>query len=201
MADSDDTRIEDSAEKAYASAAEVAIAKAAPAKIRKASVPKTRTAPKAAAKTPKAGFAAAPTSPSIAKTKETPMDVNDTIKDAVSKTSAAASEYTDFAKGNVEAFVESGRILAAGLQELGNKFIAEGKSAFETATADVKALSAIKSPTELLKLQTDLMRRNIDSAVTYGSKTGEAMVKLTNDMFAPISGRVSLAVEKARKVA
>jgi len=198
MADSDDTRIEDSAEVAYASAAEAVTAKAATAKTRKPPMPKTRTASRAAVKTPKAGIAAEPTSPFIAKTEETPMDVTDTIKDAVSKTSAAASEYTDFAKGNVEAFVESGKILAAGLQDLGNKFIAEGKSAFETATADVKALSAIKSPTELLKFQTDLLRRNIDSAVAYGSKTGEAMVKLTNEVFAPISGRVSLVVEKAK---
>jgi len=198
-------------------AAPARAAKSAPIKARKASVQKIKTAPKAAPKTVKASTAkastvAAPTIPFIAKIKEIPMDVTTSIKDAVNgaqdkakeaftKTSAAASEYTEFAKGNVEAFVESGKILASGLQELGNKFVADSKSAYETATADVKALSGIKSPTDFFKFQTDLLRRNIDTAIAYTSKNGEAVLKLTNDVIAPISGRVSLAVEKVKKAA
>lgn len=153
-----------------------------------------------------------PTTPFLAQLKEIPMDVTASIKEAVSgaqekakdafaKTSAAASEYGEFAKGNVEAFVESGKILASGLQEMGNTFVADSKTAFETATADVKAFAAIKSPTDLFKLQTELLRRNFDTAISYSTKTGEAMAKLTNDAFAPISGRVSLAVEKLKKAA
>ena len=187
-------------------------AKSAPIKARKASVQKIKTAPKTTPKTVKASPAAAPTIPFIAKIKEIPMDVTASIKDAVSgaqekakeaftKTSAAASEATEFAKGNVEAFVESGKILASGLQELGNKFVADGKSAFETATADVKALTSVKSPTDFFKLQGDLLRRNFDTAIAMTSKNSEAMMKLTSDVIAPISGRVSLAVEKVKKAA
>lgn len=156
--------------------------------------------------------ASAPHFPFIAQLKEIPMDVTSSIKDAVNgaqakakeafdKTSAAAAEYGEFAKGNVEAFVESGKILASGLQELGNGFIADGKAAFETATADVKALTSVKSPTDLFKLQAELLRRNFDSAVAYSTKTGEAVVKLTNEVVAPLSGRVTLAVEKVKKAA
>lgn len=153
-----------------------------------------------------------PSTPFLAQLKEIPMDVTASIKEAVNgaqekakdafaKTSAAATEYGEFAKGNVEAFVESGKILASGLQEMGNTFVADSKAAFETATADVKAFAAIKSPTDLFKLQTELLRRNFDTAVAYSTKTGEAVAKLTNDAFAPISGRVSLAVEKLKKAA
>jgi len=195
-------------------------APAAPGKTapiaRKTSIQKIKTAPKAApktvAKTIKAGIPVAPTIPFIAKIKEIPMDVTESIKDAVNgaqekakeaftKTSAAASEYTEFAKGNVEALVESGKILASGLQEMGNKLIADSKTAFETVTADVKALSSVKSPSEFFQFQTDILRRNFDTAVSYGTKSGEAMVKLSGDVIKPISGRVTLAVEKVKAAA
>jgi len=195
-------------------------AKSSPIKARKASVQKIKTAPKATPKatskatpkTAKASPSAKPASPFLTKIKEIPMDVTASIKDTVAgaqekakeaftKTTAAASEATEFAKGNVEAFVESGKILASGLQELGNKFVADSKAAFETATTDVKALTAVKSPTEFFKLQTDLLRRNFDSAVSYTTTAGEAMLKLSGDVIKPISGRVSLAVEKVKAAA
>jgi phasin family protein len=200
-----------------------AAVKTVPAKLRKPAAPKikaaAKTAPKpvkapakpVAVKSVKAG-AAEPNNPFIAKLKEFPMDVTSTIKEAVSgaqakakdaftKTSAAATEAGEFAKGNVEAFVESGKILASGLQDMGSKFVADSKSVFETATADVKALTSVKSPTDFFQMQTELLRRNIDSAVAYSSKTSEAMMKLTSDVMAPLSGRVNLAVEKIKKAA
>lgn len=128
-------------------------------------------------------------------------EVQSKAKVALEKGSAAFAGYNDFAKGNVEAVVESSKILAAGLQDLGTNIAAEGRSAFETATSDVKVLAAAKSPADFFKLQSDLFRRNFDTAVAYSSKTSEAMLKLTNEVFAPISGRVSLAVEKVRSVA
>lgn len=169
--------------------------------------PTPKPAPKPApTSTPTGGSAPAtaiiaPTAAIIAQIKDIPMDVSNSIKEAFTKTSAAATEYGEFAKGNVEAFVESGKILAAGLQELSNSFVAEGKAAFDTATADVKALSGVKSPADFFKLQTEFVRRNFDTAVAYSTRTGEAMVKLTSDAFAPLSGRVSLAVEKVKTAA
>jgi phasin family protein len=123
------------------------------------------------------------------------------VKEAFAKSTAVFGDYGEFAKGNVEALVESGKILASGLQDLGNKFVVDSKAAFETSVADVKDLSSVRSPTDFFKLQTELLRRNFDSAVSYGSKTSEAMLKLTNDVIAPISGRVTLAVDKVRKTA
>ena len=140
------------------------------------------------------------------------MDVTASIKDAaggaqekareaINKTSAVASEYVEFTKGNVEACVESSKILASGLQELGKTFVADSKAAFENATANAKALTGVKSPTDLFQLQTELLRRNFDSAIAYSSKTSEAMLKLTSDVIAPLSARMNLAVEKIKKAA
>jgi hypothetical protein len=122
-------------------------------------------------------------------------------KEAYDKSTEALTEATEFAKGNVEAIVESGKIYAAGVQDLGKSYVDEAKSAYETLTADLKEMAAIKSPTELFQLQGKIMRRNFDALVATGSKNTEAMVKLANDTFAPISGRVNLAAEKLAKVA
>ena len=121
-------------------------------------------------------------------------------KAAFEKSTSMLGEVSDFTKGNVEAIIESGKILAEGVQGLGTEIVSEGRSAFETMTGDIKELAAAKSPTDFFKLQGDLMRKNFDSAVAYGSKSSETMLKLASDVIAPISGRVSLAMEKARTV-
>ena len=136
-----------------------------------------------------------------AKIKDVVATAQDRAKAAFEKTSAYASEYGEFTKGNLEAVVESGKILAAGLQDMGKTYVSEGKSAVETITADVKEIAGVKSPADFFKLQGEMLRRNFDAAVASGSKHSEAMVKLAGDAFAPISTRVSLAVEKVKQAA
>ena len=122
-------------------------------------------------------------------------------KVAYEKGTEVATEVTEFAKGNVEAFVESGKIFAAGAQTLGKSYVEEAKSAYETMTADVKELAAVKSPTELFQLQGKIARRNFDMFVATSSKNTEAFLKLANDAFAPLTGRVEVATQKLAKVA
>ena len=50
-------------------------------------------------------------------------------------------------------------------------------------------------------LQSALLRKNFDAAVAASSKNSEAMLKLVNEAFQPISTRVSLAVEKIKTAA
>lgn len=120
---------------------------------------------------------------------------------AYAKTAELTSEATEFTKANVEAVVESGKIFAAGAQELIKDNIETGKTVIATVTEDAKKVAAVKSPTELMQLQGEIARRNFDALVSYGSKRTEAWVKLYNEAFAPISNRVSVAVEKVKKAA
>ena len=122
-------------------------------------------------------------------------------KAAYEKGTEVATEAAEFAKGNVEAFVESSKIFAAGAQSLGKTYVEEAKSAYETMTADVKELSAVKSPTELFQLQGKIARRNFDMFVATSSKNTEAFLKLATDTVAPLTGRVEVATEKLAKVA
>ena len=128
-------------------------------------------------------------------------DVQTRAKTAAAKGTVLATEATEFTKANVEAVVESGKIFFAGAQELLKDNVETGKTVLETVTEDAKKVAAVKSPTELFQLQGEIARRNFDAMVSYGSKRTEAWVKLYNDAFAPISNRVSVAVEKVKTAA
>jgi phasin family protein len=122
-------------------------------------------------------------------------------KEAFGKGAATFGEYSEFSKGNLEAVVASGKILANGMQSLGTTFVADSKTAFETLTAEVKELAAVKSPTDFFKLQAAFLRRNFEVAVANTSKNSEAIAKLASEVAAPISARVNLAVEKVKQAA
>ena len=124
-----------------------------------------------------------------------------TATTAYAKSTVLATEATEFAKANVEAVVESGKIFFAGAQDLLKDNVETGKTVIETVTADAKKIAAVKSPTELMQLQGELVRRNFDAVVSYGSKRTEAWVKLYNEAFAPITNRASVAAEKIKKAA
>lgn len=119
-------------------------------------------------------------------------------KAAFEKSSTAFGDVTEFTKGNVEAVVESGKILTQGVQGLGTELVAESRTAFEAITSDIKELAAAKSPTDFFKLQSEMVRKSFDNAVAHSSKNSETLLKLFSDSFAPISGRMSVAMEKVR---
>lgn len=123
------------------------------------------------------------------------------FKGASEKAKAAFGDAGEFAKGNVEAVMASGKILATGLQEMGKSYVAESKTAAETFTAELKGLATAKSPTEFFEKQSALLRKQFDAAVAASSKNSEAVLKLANEAFQPISTRVSLAVEKIKQAA
>lgn len=200
-------------------AAKKIAAKKAPAKkpAAKKAAPK---APKPVAKKTPVKTTAKPEK-TVTQLKETIMAINttdytaaitDTVSGAVNemqtraqaayeKSTEAMTEATDFAKGNVEAVVESGKVLVEGVQGMGEGLATEAKSVYETATADLKEMASVKSPTELFQLQGKIMRRNFDAMVAATSKNTDASMKLANDVIAPISGRVNVAAEKLSNVA
>ena len=136
-----------------------------------------------------------------AKVQETVAEAQERAKAAFEKSQALFGDAGEFTKGNVEALVESGKVLAAGMQDLGKDYVAEAKTAFETVQADIKDLAAVKTPADFFKLQGEILRRNFDAAVASGSKHSEKVVKVAGEAFAPIQSRVSLAIEKVKQAA
>jgi len=125
-------------------------------------------------------------------------EANERAKAAVEKGTKLFEEANEFSKGNVEAIVESGKIAAKGLETLGQDAADYGRKQFEGATAALKSLSAVKSPTDFFKLHSDYVRSAFDSVVAQTSKNTEAMLKLAGEVAQPISNRVAVAVEKVK---
>jgi phasin family protein len=168
-----------------------------------APTPKPITAfPRSAAPKQKDTFIMTTTTTEMTETIQTAMkDAAEKAKATLEKTQAAMGDMGAFTKGNMEAVVESSKILATGLQEMGKSYVAESKSVVETMTAEIKDLASVKSPAEFFEKQNAMLRKQFDAAVAASSKSSEAMLKLASEAFQPISNRVSLAVEKIKHAA
>lgn len=128
-------------------------------------------------------------------------DVREKATEAAEKGKKFAAEAVEFNKANVEAMIEAGKIVAKGAQEMGKTNIEFAKKNFEEVQVAVKEMTAVKSPTDFVKLQGELARKGFDIAVAQGSKNTEAMVKLVSDMFQPISNRIAATTELFKKAA
>ena len=137
----------------------------------------------------------------IEKTQAMFAELNDKAKAQVEKNTKLVGEMTELAKGNVEALVESGKITAKGLETLGQDAADYGRKSFEQATATLKSMSAVKSPADFFKLQSDYVRSAFDSMVAETSKNTEAFIKLAGDAAQPVSNRVAVAMEKIKTAA
>ena len=128
-------------------------------------------------------------------------DVRVKASEAAEKGKKFAAEAVEFNKANVEAVVEAGKIVAKGAQEMGKTNMEFAKKNFEGVQVAVKELTAVKSPTDFVKLQGEMARKGFDTAVAQGSKNTEAMVKLVSEMFQPISNRIAVTTELFKKAA
>jgi phasin family protein len=122
----------------------------------------------------------------------------DRARGAMEKGQQMMQEAADFGRGNLEALVESSRIAAQGFEAFGRDSVAYAKKSFDEATAAAKQIATVKSPTELLKLQSDYARNAFDSLVAESSARAEAMLKLAGEIAQPVSNRVALAAEKMK---
>ena len=124
-------------------------------------------------------------------------DVRVKASEAAEKGKKFAAEAVEFNK----AIVEAGKIVAKGAQEMGKTNMEFAKKNFEDVQVAVKELTAVKSPTDFVKLQGEMARKGFDTAVAQGSKNTEAMVKLLSEMFQPISNRIAVTTELFKKAA
>jgi phasin family protein len=125
----------------------------------------------------------------------------DGIRTGVSSMVKTVEDIFAFSQGNVEAFVKSSQIWAAGVQDLSKAVAATAQAQLDHTFATVKAMAAIKSVKEVVDLQTNLARASVEKAVAETGKLTDASVKLAEQAWAPITERMTLAVEKFGRAA
>ena len=125
-------------------------------------------------------------------------DMTDRTKGAVEKSQKFFAELAEFNKGTVEALVESSRIATRGIETMCQDAAAYARTSFEGATQAMRALAAVKSPTDFMTLQADFARSAFDAMIAQASRGTEASLKLAGEVAQPISNRVALAADKMK---
>jgi phasin family protein len=117
------------------------------------------------------------------------------IKENMEKAMKTAEEMMVFSQGNMEALMKASQIYATGFQNISKHFAASSKNSLEETVAFTKSLMGVKSVKEAVDLQTGFAKSSIEKAVSETNQLADASVKLVEQVMAPISARVSLAVE------
>jgi phasin family protein len=123
------------------------------------------------------------------------------VKQGMEKAMKTAEELVSFSQGNLEAILKSGQIWAAGMQDLSKQVAATAQASFDETMSTFKALTSVKSLKDAMDLQASLARATMEKTLTESGKLTDASFKLTEQAIAPITARVTLAVEKFAKSA
>ena len=132
---------------------------------------------------------------SVSRTMAAAENTQTDVRATVEKTMKTAKDMAAFGQGNLEAFVTSGQIWAAGVQDLGKTLVVSAKEQMDDAVAAVNSFAAAKSFNDLLDLQAAFARSSLDKAITETSKLTDASTRLATDVLAPLTARVTLAAE------
>ncbi|HLL29646.1 MAG TPA: phasin family protein [Allosphingosinicella sp.] len=128
-------------------------------------------------------------------------DVNERARSQIERNTRIAEELTELSKGNVEAMVASTKVVAKGLETVGQEVAEYSRKSFEDASAALRSFAEVKSATDFFRLQSDFVRGQFDGFVTESSKLSETMIKLAGDVAEPLASRYSVAAERVKAVA
>lgn len=128
-------------------------------------------------------------------------DQKNQTEDNITMAIKTAEEFVAFTQGNVEAVVKAGQIWATGVQDLSKTFAATAQAQVEETLATVKAITSVKSLKDAVDLQTSLARSSLEKALAESNKLTDASVKLAEQAWAPLTARVTLAMEKFGRAA
>lgn len=135
----------------------------------------------------------------VAQTQAAQDQMTGKVKEMMEKNMKTMTDMTDFAKGNVEALIESAKAAAAGAETLTTHFVETSKKSAEEAQAAFKNFTSAKTPNELMAAQNDFAKAQFDKAVANMSHFSETWLKLAGEVVQPISNRMAVAAETVKK--
>lgn len=117
------------------------------------------------------------------------------MKESMAKAMKTTEDMVAFSKGNMEAFMKASQIFTAGLQGLSKHIASSTQASVDEAVAMTKAIAGVKSVKEAVDLQSGFTRSMMEKAMADTSKLTDASMKLTEQAIAPLTARMTLAVE------
>jgi hypothetical protein len=132
--------------------------------------------------------------------REDDMDGSSEMTMGAAKTMATfsktAAEVTSFSQGNIAAIMKSSQVWAAGWQDISKALAAANQAHLDQAMSTCKALASVMSLQEAMSLQAHLMQTPFETSFAETGKLIDASLRLAVQSMAPITERITLAVEK-----
>ncbi len=117
------------------------------------------------------------------------------MKEQMEKMMKTTEDFMTFSQGNVEALIKASQIFTTGVQDLSKHLAATTQASVQESVATAKALSGVKSVKEAVELQTGFARTLVEKMVAETSKMTDASLKITEQAIAPLTARMTKAVE------
>ena len=128
-------------------------------------------------------------------------DANDRAKGQMEKSARIVEEMAELTRGNIEALVASSKAAAKSVETLGQEATDYSRRSFEEATSAFKSFAEVKSPADLIRLQTEYARNAFDSMVAETSRMSEMAIKLAGDVAEPLTSRYAVAADRVKNIA
>lgn len=108
-------------------------------------------------------------------------------------------EINSLGKESLDAFVESGSLLAQGCEEINRAVIGYAQQSLESGVSTYKSLMDCKSIEDVIELQTSFAKNFFENVMTEGSRISEMSLRVANEAFEPIRDRATATVDKIIK--
>lgn len=118
------------------------------------------------------------------------------MKEGMEKAMKTAEAMVSFSQGNVEAIMRSSQIWAAGVQDLSRQFAATAQASMDETVSTFRAMTGVRSLKDAMDLQSNLARTTLDKTLSESGRLTDASFKLSEQAIAPLTARLTLAVEK-----
>jgi hypothetical protein len=104
-------------------------------------------------------------------------------------------ELTAFNKDTLAAITQANQILVAGSQDLLRQTAQSGQEAIAEVQSGIRALVSAKTLKDGLELQASLIRASVTRLLSDSNRLSQASLELAEKIAAPLTARLSLAVE------
>jgi phasin family protein len=105
-------------------------------------------------------------------------------------TTPSFDQIISFGKENTDAIVKSSSLAVKGIEELTKAYTSLANQSIEQTVSAVKALTAVKSPTEFQTTYTTIAKNNLEYLVAESRKIQELASTLVSNSVAPINARL-----------
>ena len=118
--------------------------------------------------------------------------------DVVLPALVVAEQIAEAARANAVALFETGKVLKAELNAIGEKAFAEGRDALALLASDLDELATATTPAAVLALQQKQARRNAELMLSGFARSAGTFGKLASEMSGPIAALLNTRLEAFR---